>query len=168
MSKVQETAQEIKPYIAIPRASRRVLSVVGDQFMIKAKLSINDKGEQIAEPGDKVDLQAYIQASRASTDMATIVARYKAGDESVLNVNPNGFYGDVDIIPSSVNDVDKISKLSDSALESYNKLPDEVKSLFGSSENFFNSVLNNKADEIVAKYFETKKQTSEEKKEGNE
>lgn len=152
MSKIQEIEGEIiLPHIVKPRSARRVLSNLGEKYMIKAKLSISEHGVQIAEPGDKIDFQAYIQASKASTDIATIVARYNAGDESVLNVTPNGFYGDVDMIPSSVNDVAKINKLSDLAKENYERLPDEVKKLFGSSEEFFNAVLNNKVDEILAK-----------------
>lgn len=150
MSEVQKN-KEIVPYSCSPRSSRRVLSSLGDKYMIRSKLSIGDKGEQIAEPGDKVDFQAYIQASKASTDIATIIARYNAGDESVLNARV-GFSGDVDLIPSSVNDVNKINKLSDAAYESFNKLPEDVKKLFGSPEDFFNAVLNNKAEEILKNY----------------
>lgn len=173
MSKIQETStQEVVPYFCKPRSPRGTFTPIGDRYMIKAKLSIGEHGEQIAEPGDKIDFQAYIQASKASTDIATIVARYNAGDESVLNVTPNGFYGDVDLIPSSVNDVAKISKLSETARENYERLPEEVKALFGSSENFFNAVLNNKTDEILAKLDISKKEiesTSKvEKKEGEE
>lgn len=150
MSKIQET-QSIVPYTCAPRSPRSVKTPLGDKYMIKAKLSIGEHGEQIAEPGDKIDFQAYIQASKASTDIATIVARYNAGDESVLNVHAKPFYGDVDMIPSSVNDIDKITKLSNLAKDNYDKLPDSVKKLFGSSEEFFNAVLNNKVDEILAK-----------------
>lgn len=159
MSKVQEaTGEVIIPYACKPRAPRGTSTPIGDRYMIKAKLSIGEHGEQIAEPGDKIDFQAYIQASKASTDIATIVARYNAGDESVLNVTPNGYYGDVDLIPSSVNDVAKINKLSDAAKENFEKLPAEVKALFGSSENFFNAVLNNKTDEILAKIADLQKE----------
>lgn len=167
MSKIQETTQELKPYNCAPRSPRSTSTPLGDRYMIKAKLSIGEHGEQIAEPGDKIDFQAYIQASKASTDIASIIARYNAGDESVLNVTPNGYYGDVDLIPSSINDVNKINKLYDAAYDSYSKLPEEVKDAFGSPENFFNAVLNNKTNEILAKIKPAAKVEENEVKEVN-
>lgn len=161
MSKVQEE-KIIEPYKQSPRSPRSTFTPLGDRYQINAKLSIGPHGEQIAEPGDKVDLQAYIQASKASTDMATIVARAKAGDETVLNVTPNGFYGDTAIIPSSINEYAQINKLSDIAAEKFESLPDDIKNAFGSSENFLNAVLNNKVNEILAS---SKKQASEAKTE---
>ena len=87
MSKIlQETGEVIVPYFCKPRKPRSVHTPLGDATYRKAKLSYGPNGEQIAEPGEVVDLQAYIQANRASTDMATIISRYKAGDETVLNV----------------------------------------------------------------------------------
>lgn len=160
MSEVQKN-KEVVPYCCVPRAPRSTSTPLGDRYMIKAKLSIDDDGRQIAEPGDKIDWQAYIQSSKASTDIATIIARYNAGDESVLNVTPNGFYGDVDLIPSSVNDVAKINKLSETAKANFEKLPPEVQALFGSSEDFFNAVLNNKTDEILSKISELSKSKEE-------
>ena len=77
----------IKPCILKPRAPRETYSCIGDKFYVKAKLSFDPvSGERIAEPGDKINLDAYIQASQASTDIATIVSKYLAGDETVLNV----------------------------------------------------------------------------------
>ena len=52
----KEIIQEIKPYSCKPRAPRSVSTPLGDRYMIKAKLSIGPHGEQIAEPGEKVDL----------------------------------------------------------------------------------------------------------------
>lgn len=149
MSKIQE--KEIESYSCKPRSARRCLSPLGSKWMIKAKLSIGPNGEQIAEPGDQVDLDAYVQASRASTDMATIIARYKAGDETVLNVS-EGFYGDVTVIPSSVNDYEKINKLGDIAAEKFAQLPDEIKEVFGDANSFLNAVMANKVDELIASY----------------
>lgn len=165
MSEVQKK-KEIVPYSCAPRKAIRTFTPIGDRYMIKAKLSVDDKGKQIAEPGDKVDLQAYIQASRASTDMATIVAKWKAGDESVINVNPHPFYGDVAIIPSNVNDVVKINQMSEKAYQSFESLPDELRALFGySSETFFNELLTGNAEAKIRGYQEAKKQTTQAKPE---
>lgn len=163
MQEVQKN-KELVPYTCKPRAPRSVKTELGSKWMIRAKLSIGPNGEQLAEPGEKVDLNAYIQASKASTDMATIVARAKAGDETVLNVTPNGFYGDTSIIPSSVNDFEKINKLGDIATEKYNELPEEVKKLFGSSEEFLNAVLSNKVDSILKSAAEKQASQKEEAK----
>lgn len=156
MSKVQETQEEIiKPYIPEirPRDYVGKPTPCGDKIMIKAKLSIDEDGNQIAEPGEEIDLFAYVQASKAATDMAQIVARWQAGDETVINVHPNGFEGDCAIIPNSVNDYDSIIRLNDQALANFQKLPDEVKALFDNdASKFFNSVLANKADAIIADY----------------
>lgn len=162
MSKIQEdTGEVIVPYTCKPRAARSVPSPLGSKWMIKAKLSVGPNGEQIAEPGEKVDLDAYVQASRASTDMATIIARYKAGDETVLNAR-QGFYGDVSIIPSSVNDYEKINKLGDIAAEKFASLPDDVKAAFGNDSNaFLNAVLQNNVNNIIENYEKTKEQVAE-------
>lgn len=163
MQEVQK--EKVIPYTCKPRAPRSVPTELGSKYMIRAKLYIDKDGNQIAEPGEKIDLNAYVQASKASTDMATIVARAKAGDETVLNVTPNGFYGDTSIIPSSVNDFEKINKLGDIASEKFNALPEEVKSLFSSSEDFLNAVLSNKVDSII-KSASSKQAPKAEAKEG--
>lgn len=166
MSKVsQETGEIIKPYECKPRAARSTFTPLGDQFYRKAKLSVGPNGEQIAEPGDVVDLQAYIQASKASTDMASIIARYNAGDESVLNVTPNGFYGDVSIIPSTVNDFEKINKLGEIAADKFAALPKEVQEAFGNDSNaFLNAIMANKVDEILNNYASEKQASQVEEK----
>lgn len=168
MSKIQTTqdGEVIQPCALSPRGPRSVHTPLGDRSYRKAKLSIGPNGEQIAEPGEEVDLQAYIQASRASTDMATIIARYKAGDETVLNAR-EGFYGDVTIIPSSVNDFDKINKLGDIAAEKFAKLPDDIKAAFGNdSATFLNAVMENKVDSILKSY-EAKKEAPKTQTEEN-
>lgn len=163
MSEVQKV-ETITPYLCKPRLPGRRLTPLGDRYQIKAKLSVDPNGIQIAEAGEKIDLQAYIQASKSSTDMATIVARAKAGDDTVLNVTPNGYYGDTSIIPSSINDYDKLNKLSDIAAEKFEALPVEVKKLFGSSEDFLNAVLNNQVNDILAKAKDEKQAEIEEEK----
>lgn len=153
MSEVQKV-KEIVPYICKPRAPRETETCIGDRWMIKAKLSIDPvTGEKKAEPGEKIDHEAYIQASKASTDIAQIVARWEAGDESVINVNPYGFTGDVSLIPNSVNDVTKINQMTEKAAQSFDQLPDDLKARFGnSSAEFFNKVLDGSASEIIAAY----------------
>lgn len=137
------------PYISAPRDARRVQSICGSSKMVKIRYFVDKEGVEQAEPGEVVDLDAYIQSSKASCDIEQIIARYNAGDETVLNVNPNGMTGDLSIIPQNINDVEKIYRMSEIARDNYDKLPDAVKSAFGSPENFFNAVLSNKAEDIV-------------------
>lgn len=124
---------------------------LGDRYSYGVKLSVDkDTGEKIAEVGDKLDLQAYIQASAKSTDIVSIIERLKGGDTSVINVNPNGFSGDVSLLPHNVNDVMKIGGLSDKAKASFDNLPEEVRGLFDNDPSkFFDAVINNKVDEII-------------------
>ena len=103
-------------------------------------------GARVAEPGEKIDLDAYVQASKASTDIVGIIAKLKAGDESVINVR-DGFYGDTTILPKDINDINSIEKMNKSARESFDKLPAEVKKLFDNDPSkFFSSVLDKTAE----------------------
>lgn len=164
MSEIQkeEKMQEIspaviKPFTCKPRSSyKRCLADLGDRYMIKAKLSIVD-GKKIAEPGNKLDLYAYIQAQVASTDMASIVARVKAGDLDAINVNPNGYYGDATILPKDIQDVHAMNKMYESAIGAFNKLDPEVKALFdNNSDKFLNALISKQAEGIYGDYLAKK------------
>ena len=149
---------EIIPYCAVPRKPRETYSNLGSKWKIGAKLSVDPiTGEKIAEPGEKVDLDAYIQSSQASTDIATIYEKYKAGDETVINVNKNGFYGDVAILPKNVNDIVDNDGLAVKARESFDSLPADVKALFHNDpSDFFNAVITNNVDNILRNYSASK------------
>lgn len=134
----------------------------GDKIYVKTRYFYGENGEQLAEPGDKVDMDAYIQASKASTDIVSIIARAQAGDETVLNVHQNGLTGDLTKLPTNVNDVVALNKLSDKALNNFNALPQEVRDLFDNdATKFFNAVLENKANEVIDSYLKNKKEIVE-------
>lgn len=143
----------IRPYSCKPRPARCTFNNPGERYKIIAKLSIDPvTGVQKAEPGEKIDLDAYIQASKASTDITTIIAKLKAGDESVINVR-KGFYGDTTILPKDINDITAIEKMNQTARESFDKLPDEVKALFSNDPSkFFSAVLDKSAENVIAAY----------------
>lgn len=154
------------PMLLKPRAARSVPSPIGSKFIIKQDYTYDDKGNKIAKPGAKLDLDAYIQASRASCDIAAIIAKYEAGDQSVLNVH-QGFTGDTTVLPKDLYDVKRMNDLYDSVSGSFAKLPAEVKSLFNnSSEEFLNSILNNQAQSIIDEYNKSKESAKESAKEG--
>ena len=125
---------------------------LGSPTMKRAKLSFAPDGSKISEPGESLDLDAMIQSALPTTDIAAIVARVKAGDDSVLHVNP-GFVGDAVSLPKDLYDYKAMNNLYDKVSASFNNLPDEVKALFNNSaEDYLNSIIANKADAILAEY----------------
>lgn len=154
---VKKQDEVIVPYTCKPRVARETFTCAGDKYKISAKLSVDPvNGKKVAEPGEKIDLDAYIQASKASCDITTIIAKLKAGDESVINVR-QGFYGDTTILPKDINDINAIEKMNNQARESFDKLPDEIKDLFDNDpSNFFSAVLNQSAESVIQSYVNSK------------
>lgn len=163
---VNNDGEIIRPYSCKPRAARETQTPLGSKWKISAKLSIDPvTGARIAEPGEKIDLDAYVQASKASTDIVGIIAKLKAGDESVINVR-QGFYGDSTILPKDINDINSIEKMNKSARESFDKLPAEVKKLFNNDPSkFFSAVLDKSAEVTIAAYVDSLKKIEESNKE---
>lgn len=151
------TPKKIKAYKPTP---------LGSPYIYRAKLSYSDNGDKIAEIGEKFDLDSKIQAAKDSTDIAAIVARYKAGDDSVLHVNP-GFVGDSVTLPKDIYDVKAMNELYDKVSGSFNTLPADIKALFNNSvEDYLNSIISNKANEIIKNYQASQNQQEAPKEEG--
>lgn len=155
MSQVKVINELPTPMLLKPRSPRSVSTNCGSQYIIKQEYTYDEKGEKIAKPGSKLDFNAYIQASKSSCDIAAIIAKYENGDESVLNVH-KGFTGDTTVLPKDVYDVKRMQDLYDSVSGSFDKLPDELKSVFGSSDDFLNALLNNKAQSIIDDFNKSK------------
>lgn len=161
MSQKQVIKEFPTPMLLKPRSPRSVTTECGSKYIIKQEYTYDEKGEKIAKPGAKLDFDAYIQASKASCDIAAIIAKYENGDESVLNVH-KGFTGDATILPKDVYDVKRMQDLYDSVSGSFDKLPDELKSAFGSSDDFLNALLSNKAQSIIDDYNKSKTENNNE------
>lgn len=159
---VTKNGEVIEPYICSPRKPRSVKTPLGSKYKISAKLSTDPvTGRKFAEPGEKIDLNAYIQASKASTDITTIIAKLKAGDESVINVR-QGFYGDTTILPKDINDINAIEKMNTQARESFDKLPEEIKKLFDNDPSkFFSAVLDQSAENTIKAYVVAQEKAAE-------
>lgn len=149
------------PMLLKPRSARSVSTESGSKYIIKQEYTYDENGEKIVKPGAKLDFDAYIQASKASCDIAAIIAKYENGDESVLNVH-KGFTGDTTILPKDIYDVKRMQELYDSVSGSFEKLPDELKTVFGSSDDFLNALLNNKAQSIIDDYNKSKAENNNE------
>lgn len=143
--------EQIKPYSCKPRAARCTETPLGDKFYTKAKLSFDPvTGDRIAEPGEQINLDAYIQASQASTDIVTIVSKFLAGDETVLNVRQDGISGDLSTLPCDINDMVSGQKLMAKAEAAFMSLPPEIRDLFdGDVNKYFNAVLEKTAEKTV-------------------
>lgn len=143
---------EIMPNKLTPKKVVSILNTpIGSKYKINTKLSIDkDTGEKIAEPGDKFDLDADIQSYAASTDIVSIIQRLQAGDTSVINVKGNGFDGDLVGMPK---DILEYSALNATAKAGFDNLPNDIKALFNNDPaTFFNAVIENKVDSILATY----------------
>lgn len=144
-----------KPNVLKPRFAVIVLNTpVGSKYKINTKLSIDkETGEKIAEPGEQFDLDADIQSYAGSTDIVSIITRLQQGDTSVINVRSDGISGDLVGLPRDINDMVNIPVLNNQAKAGFDKLPDDVKALFDNDPGvFFNAVLENKVDDILANY----------------
>lgn len=140
------------PCVTVPRKKPVIgFTSNGSKWSYRVKLSIDPvTGEKIADVGERIDLDATIQSYRDSTDIASIIARYQAGDETVLNVNSSGFTGDVTILPKNINDVVGTNGLFKEVLDKFNSLPDDVRALWNNDPSaFYQSVITNEAANLV-------------------
>lgn len=154
---VVEFSMHGSPYSPKPRKPKETRTCCGQPNIIQSDLTFGEDGEKIAKPGTVLDLDAMIQAAKASTDIASIVARVKMGDESVLNVSP-GFTGDSVNLPKDLYDYKAMNDLYDRVASSYESLPEGLKAAFGSSQAYLNALISNQADQIVKAYNDSQQQ----------
>ena len=121
----------------------------------------SETGEIVAS-GDKpipyidksIDLNAFIQASAPLCDLKAIYARSVAARDPSLLVVKEGVYGDFVDMPDNIHDAEKMSLIQLQKFEeSYEKLPDNIKAVFGSKSEFVNAVLNDKLDNYLTELF---------------
>lgn len=147
------------PYVPVPKKPKSVGCVCGKPFIIRADLSFDEKGKKIAKPGKTLDLDAMIQAALPTTDIASIVARAKMGDESVLHLNP-GFVGDSTALPRDLYDYKRMNDLYDKVSASFSTLPVEIQALFDNKADvYLNSIISNKAEKIISDYKASKQES---------
>ena len=92
----------------------------GDRFAPVYKLTVDNDLELDGE----TDLYAEIQSHAESVDIKTIIARYQAGDESILN-SRHGQYIDLSELPCTFAEMHQ--KIIDAENE-FNSLPIEIRS----------------------------------------
>lgn len=130
----------------------------GSPFMDQLDYEVKE-GFDLPVPFVKGQINFYelIQSSKASTDIASILARAKQ-DPSVLQVS-EGFYGDITQTPNSLMEA---AALGTATKESFDNLSDDVKALFGNDYNtFYQMVLSNVVDKVISDQVQLKAKEKE-------
>lgn len=98
-----------------------------------------------------IDWQAYIDASKDSTDINLIVQRVNNGNLAPLHVmDSSAVYQDVSKLP---NNMQELSKFADSLQNDFNKFPDDIKVLFDNDyQTFVKCTMNGSVNGILTKY----------------
>lgn len=111
-------------------------SPLGDGYMNQYKIEIVDGVEVLVKQKERRNLQAEIEASAPSCDVASIIEKFiETGDESLINKVPTQF-GDFTDMPKSL--LEAKQRLYD-AQRSFDELSPRVKALFDNDVNKFMS-----------------------------
>lgn len=94
---------------------------------------VNDDGSIDLVESGKEDINEYIQSFAESCDLECILAKYAAGDTSVLNVK-RPMFGDFTQMPSTYAEV---LQLQIDSANLFNSLPVEIKKQFDNDPNKF-------------------------------
>lgn len=105
-----------------------------------------------------------IQSFAASVSLADKIARFQSGDYNALFSN-GGFYADLTNAPTSLAEAVKIDI---NLAEAYDRLPSDVKEVFGDYDEFKKSAFDKTFDVKVAKYFARNAKVEEKKNETSE
>lgn len=109
-------------------------SICGDQVI---KEPVYDENNEIVDYV-VTDLDALIQSNRDNGNVQLILERYAVtGDDSFLNVG-NSFYADV--TNSQSMDSHQRFYANQNAIDLYNSMPDSVKELYPTAEDFYQNV----------------------------
>lgn len=99
--------------------------------VFKLRYDIDTGAEELVRVGTE-NFQAFIQASRDSCDINTVIARVRAGEANLLN-QVSGLYGDFTGIPTTVQE---IMQTRIDARRMFDNLPKDRKDKFESFEDF--------------------------------
>lgn len=108
-------------------------SNAGDKVHVLYKPVVNDDGSIDLVEAGKEDINAYIQSFAESCDLECILAKYAAGDTSVLSVK-KPMFGDFTKMPSTYAEV---LQLQIDSANLFNSLPVDIKKQFDNDPNKF-------------------------------
>lgn len=144
-----------------------VCSPVGSSLTPVYKRVYDEKlGKSIVKKVDETNIDEFIQASKAQTDLAILQKRFLELGE-IPNVDETLGSNDLALFPSDIHGVyDMVNNVSDN----FNRLPESVRKIFGDSETYLKSLLDGTYQATLVNAFNEQKvaQKVEDKKEGNE
>lgn len=133
----------------------------GDRYRYEYIEVIGKDGAKFLEETRKVDVYEFIQTSLDGTLIYNVIDRYKRGDVQALD-RRTGLYVDCTGLPTSFLEAHKYVKSAETV---YKKLPDDVKSLFGSFDGFRDDLISGSAYKKLTSYELSKSRVSEPAKE---
>lgn len=125
---------------------------------VEDELIYNDEGCGTLEKVGEVRTYDLIQSYKQETDINYLVARYTAGDTSVL-AKVQGLYADISDAPESLIEAQDRIKQSERIFFS---LPDDVKKTVGNASNMLEMLMNNPAELSKMLYKNTENQVNTE------
>ena len=99
----------------------------------------------IVKKVDETNLFEFIQASRSTTDLATLQKRFIEFGE-IPNVDPSLVYDETAVFPS---DIHGVYEMVNNVADNFNKLPDTAKKVFGDKETYLKCLLDGSAQSLL-------------------
>lgn len=123
-----------------------------------------DLDRKIVQKVDETNLYEFIQASKSMTDLATLQKRFIELGE-IPNVDPNLQHGvDTTLLPG---DIHQLYSMVNDVNGNFNKLPDSVKAVFGSSQDYLSAILDGSYQDKLAAAFMPKTDNKEKQEVNN-
>lgn len=122
-----------------------------------------DLDRNIVKKVDTFNLHEFIQSSRSSTDLALLEKRYLELGE-IPNYAPDAGAVDFTQLPSNIHEVYNMVNDVDA---NFNKLPDSIKQIFGTSQAYMQSLLDGTYQATLVKAIKDAQTPKEEAKEEN-
>lgn len=121
------------------------VSNAGKRYKTKYVADLQENGMIDLIVSGKDDLWMLHNAAKEDCDINVIVARFCAGDVSVLS-RRQGMYGDFSDMPSNLAEFMEAGKQSEFA---YNNLPDDVKEKFPDFKSWLDSLTNGEFIDVL-------------------
>lgn len=129
-----------------------ICSPTGDGYENEYELKIDNGMEVLVKQKDRKNLQAQIDASKDSCDIAKIIEKYViTGDESLINEKET-FFGDFTKAPKSL--IEAQNQLLE-AQRSFDKLSPEIKGLY--HNNIYEFINDDSFESKIIEMYEKKK-----------
>lgn len=119
---------EVKIYTPYGEKPPRVPEHPGNRYETEYKERYDEYGHAYLEEVGKVDVYEKIQSHKEECDISCILAKYAAGDQTVMN-RP-GYYIDTTVLPQNITEY---MNLMNEQREKFNALPLDIKQKFGNS-----------------------------------